>query len=422
MWEGVYEQYFVGGSKMTMKKMTGWLRAFFSPVLVAAVCFLAGKAESASVQAADGPEPAKYEAVTTSSGIQEYSMRPYGVTDTVGEVVYCVNHGRKSADPGENTHSYYVKHQLDAENIGALTNNSPYAPQELYNKMQKAILAGYPSDQLGIKGGALDIDFRWATQLVVWHLADGINMSTYGHPEQVSLANSIMARLDEVRVPDSGTLFLYENKVNVGEFQNFITASFSEPEKPKPERPADTTVRFSKRDVADNELAGARIELQSESGEKQEWTSDGTVKEFTVGEGKYTFTETATPDDSRYAIASVIRFSVVYNEEENRLEITDVDLGDGNRRLADGTMVMVDAYVREPEEPKPEEPKPEEPKPEEPKPEKPKVEKPKPVRETDSHRAAPKTGDHIHVGRSAAVTATLAITLGAVLLIRRRRR
>lgn len=127
---------------MTMKKMTGWLRAFFSPVLVVAVCFLAGKAESASVQAADGPEPAKYEAVTTSSNIQEYSMRPYGVTDTVGEVVYCVNHGWKSADPGENTHSYYVKHQLDAENIGALTNNSLYAPRSCITRCKKQSLPG----------------------------------------------------------------------------------------------------------------------------------------------------------------------------------------------------------------------------------------------------------------------------------------
>ena len=61
----------------------------------------------------------------------------------------------------------------------------------------------------------------------------------------------------------------------------------------KPVKPNSTKVKFSKRDIAGKELKDATIRLTHADGTSEEWKSDGTVKEFTVKEGKYTFKETA---------------------------------------------------------------------------------------------------------------------------------
>ena len=110
-----------------------------------------------------------------------------------------------------------------------------------------------------------------------------------------------------------------------------------------------TSVKFSKQDIDGKELKDATITLTHSDGTKETWKSDGSAHEFTVKEGKYTFHEEKTPDDSKYKIATDITFEVVRNAQTKALEITNVVIGEGNKKLEDGTLVMVDAYKKAPE-------------------------------------------------------------------------
>ena len=105
-----------------------------------------------------------------------------------------------------------------------------------------------------------------------------------------------------------------------------------------------TTVKFSKQDIEGRELTGARIVLAGDNGYRNEWTSNGRTEEFTLKEGKYTFREISTPDNSKYEFATEITFEVV--KDNGKLKIQNVIVGTGNRELADGTLVMVDDYKR----------------------------------------------------------------------------
>ncbi|SMB92943.1 LPXTG-motif cell wall anchor domain-containing protein/TQXA domain-containing protein [Peptoniphilus asaccharolyticus DSM 20463] len=104
------------------------------------------------------------------------------------------------------------------------------------------------------------------------------------------------------------------------------------------------TVKFSKQDIEGRELAGARIVLAGDNGYRNEWTSNGSTEEFTLKEGRYTFREISTPDNSKYEFATEITFEVV--KDNGKLKIQNVIVGTGNRELADGTLVMVDDYKR----------------------------------------------------------------------------
>lgn len=70
-------------------------------------------------------------------------------------------------------------------------------------------------------------------------------------------------------------------------------------------------VKFSKKALTENgeELKGATIKLTKEDGSLlEEWVTDGSVREFELEDGKYTFTEVSAPD--KYKVATAITFEV----------------------------------------------------------------------------------------------------------------
>ena len=95
---------------------------------------------------------------------------------------------------------------------------------------------------------------------------------------------------------------------------------------------AKTKVNFSKKALTENgeELAGATIKLTKKDGSiVKEWTTDGSVTEFELEDGIYTFTEVSAPD--KYQVATAITFEV--KDGKVTVEGTEVS---GN------TIVMVD--------------------------------------------------------------------------------
>ncbi|BAN60883.1 hypothetical protein ANG_0413 [Streptococcus anginosus subsp. whileyi MAS624] len=80
---------------------------------------------------------------------------------------------------------------------------------------------------------------------------------------------------------------------------------------PPPPSTPSTKVKFSKKALTENgeELKGATIRLTKEDGSLvKEWVTDGTVKEFELKDGKYTFTEISAP--AKYQVATAITFEV----------------------------------------------------------------------------------------------------------------
>ncbi|HFH9675508.1 fibronectin-bing protein SfbII [Streptococcus pyogenes] len=100
------------------------------------------------------------------------------------------------------------------------------------------------------------------------------------------------------------------------------------------EEDSATHIKFSKRDIDGQELAGATMELRDSSGKTiSTWISDGQVKDFYLMPGKYTFVETAAPDG--YEIATAITFTV---NEQGQVTVN------GKATKGDAHIVMVDAY------------------------------------------------------------------------------
>uniref|UniRef100_UPI002001C984 SpaA isopeptide-forming pilin-related protein n=1 Tax=Streptococcus anginosus TaxID=1328 RepID=UPI002001C984 len=90
-------------------------------------------------------------------------------------------------------------------------------------------------------------------------------------------------------------VFIYKAKNQL--MQNLISAKLKELPPPPPSTPP-TKVKFSKKALTENgeELKGATIRLTKEDGSLvKEWVTDGTVKEFELKDGKYTFTEISAP-------------------------------------------------------------------------------------------------------------------------------
>ncbi|WEG36992.1 SpaA isopeptide-forming pilin-related protein [Amygdalobacter nucleatus] len=99
-------------------------------------------------------------------------------------------------------------------------------------------------------------------------------------------------------------VFIYKSKSP--EMQNLISAKLKEVP-----TPPSTKVKFSKKALTENgeELKGATIQLTKEDGSLvKEWVTDGTVTEFELKDGKYTFTETSAP--AKYQVATAITFEV----------------------------------------------------------------------------------------------------------------
>ena len=103
-------------------------------------------------------------------------------------------------------------------------------------------------------------------------------------------------------------VFIYKAKNQL--MQNLISAKLKELPPPPPSTPP-TKVKFSKKALTENgeELKGATIRLTKEDGSLvKEWVTDGTVKEFELKDGKYTFTEISAP--AKYQVATAITFEV----------------------------------------------------------------------------------------------------------------
>ncbi len=103
-------------------------------------------------------------------------------------------------------------------------------------------------------------------------------------------------------------VFIY--RANDQRMQNLISAKLKELPPPPPSTPP-TKVKFSKKALTENgeELKGATIRLTKEDGSLvEEWVTDGTVKEFELKDGKYTFTEISAP--AKYQVATAITFEV----------------------------------------------------------------------------------------------------------------
>ena len=97
-------------------------------------------------------------------------------------------------------------------------------------------------------------------------------------------------------------VFIYKSKKS--EMQNLISAKLKEV-------PTPTKVKFSKKALTENgeDLKGATIQLAKADGSLvKKWVTDGTVTEFELKDGKYTFTETSAP--AKYQVATAITFEV----------------------------------------------------------------------------------------------------------------
>ena len=97
-------------------------------------------------------------------------------------------------------------------------------------------------------------------------------------------------------------VFIYKSKNP--EMQNLISAKLKEV-------PTPTKVKFSKKALTENgeDLKGATIQLTKADGSLvKKWVTDGTVTEFELKDGKYTFTETSAP--AKYQVATAITFEV----------------------------------------------------------------------------------------------------------------
>ena len=137
--------------------------------------------------------------------------------------------------------------------------------------------------------------------------------------------------------------------------------------------PLSTKVKFSKKALTENgeELAGATIKLTKEDGSLvKEWLTDGTVTEFELKDGKYTFTETSAP--AKYQVATAITFEV----KNGKAIVKDVEVK-GN------TIVMVDKL------------------------------KEVPTPNTNTNKTLPKTGE----GTNISLYAWIMLTSGALLVL-----
>ena len=97
-------------------------------------------------------------------------------------------------------------------------------------------------------------------------------------------------------------VFIYKSKNP--KMQNLISAKLKEV-------PTPTKVKFSKKALTENgeDLKGATIRLTKADGSLvKKWVTDGTVTEFELKDGKYTFTETSAP--AKYQVATAITFEV----------------------------------------------------------------------------------------------------------------
>ncbi len=101
---------------------------------------------------------------------------------------------------------------------------------------------------------------------------------------------------------------------------------------------AEHNVVISKQDINGNEIAGAILQvLNSDNDIVAQWTSvEGENRTVSVKPGTYTLVEKASPDASKYVLASNITFTV--DEDGNVTRADDV-------AVVDGVVVMTDSYA-----------------------------------------------------------------------------
>lgn len=100
-------------------------------------------------------------------------------------------------------------------------------------------------------------------------------------------------------------------------------------------------INFAKQDEQGRNLPGATIKISSEGKKDIEFISSGRIDAFALQEGKYVIEEIKTP--LKYEKASNIYFEIAKNAETSKLEMKNLEWGTGNKKLSDGTLVMVDA-------------------------------------------------------------------------------
>ena len=135
---------------------------------------------------------------------------------------------------------------------------------------------------------------------------------------------------------------------NDEEIQNILTYDLNTPQATKAERTItftntkteNTTVYFSKKALSEDgeELSGATIQLSKQDGTLiKEWVTDGSIIEFKLEDGSYTFTETTAPEN--YEISTAITFTV-----------KDGTVFINNTAVNGNTIVMVDQLKDTPKE------------------------------------------------------------------------
>ena len=142
----------------------------------------------------------------------------------------------------------------------------------------------------------------------------------------------------------SGKTLINEALIRAGKNES-KTNKTTNPVPEIPPTPEKTKVKFSKKALTENgeELKGATIKLTKEDGSLvKEWVTDGSVTEFELEDGKYTFTEVSAPD--KYQVATAITFEV----KDGKVTVKGTEVS-GN------TIVMVDKLKEIP--PIPDEPK-----------------------------------------------------------------
>ncbi len=299
-----------------------------------------------------------------------FSLLPTNIVYAEGEFIYYgyATNPKDGSRPSTNNQEYYMtKDGTDSIRVYCINHNkeAPYATNYEMAKKEKLVYKKVIGNQefldQNVQVNKYNGDLEKNVRKVLYYL--------YKNQVSTLLSNKLVWEVTGGNIGLQGEEQELYNRIISGDEApyNFVVELFIPKdtnkqtlawgymgEVPKPE---STVVKFSKQDIAGKELSGATITLTSDNGENpQEWKSNGTVHEFTVKEGHYTFTETATPDDTKYEIATEITFDIVYNDKENKLEMKNVNLGEGNKQLDDGTLVMVDDY-KKPDTPKFEIPK-----------------------------------------------------------------
>lgn len=210
------------------------------------------------------------------------------------EVVYCINAEREAPQPGIRTEEgverkpivFYQPRNFTKEDLDAYTKLQD--KHFIRERLAKAILAGYPYNNLGIQNELSDYEFRNVTQDAIFYLitlkTEYGQFSDFKNKEKMQSAfKTLVDEGNEVKIPADFNLILYEYK---GEeiyngrtrFQNFLgTEILKQPLEMSPIHPSEEEFHQDLTDDKENEKTEdnedkneVKQENKEESGEKQE--------------------------------------------------------------------------------------------------------------------------------------------------------